>query len=320
MRLTIWACLLLISACGAPAPELLPGGKTYHVYFLGGQSNMEGWGNNDELPEELIALQDDFPIFMGHLARDHDNKGGRGLWAQIQPGFGREFQSNGRRNRLSPYFGPEISFSREMKRLFPDRNIAIVKYARSGASLEPHASHGGNFLPTYLESNGLNQYDFAIRSIRTAMRAGDIDGDGLKDQLVPAGIAWMQGEADALAVGPAQAYEKNLRSVMHNLRAEFGSYSMPVVIGKITDSKQNQGQPMMPYIDLVLEGKQRFVDDQACAALMTETDTYTHVSDGWHYTSDDYVEMGKAFARSFRALSDTCPEMNEFAVIKSVDK
>ena len=296
----------LLAGCSAPPTDLPDGGKTYHVYFLAGQSNMEGYAPVSDLPEDLKQVQPYVPIFMGNMPYDHDHTGGRGLWAPLEPGFGRLFGSNGKQNRLSGYFGPELSFAREMKRLNPDQNIAIIKYARSGASIMPGAGNGGNFHPDYRGQNGLNQYDFAIRTITGALAAQDIDGDGRKDVLIPAGIAWMQGEGDAQAPEPAAAYYLNLDHLIHHLRHALGDPTLPIVIGKITDSYMNEGGPMMPHIAAVHDAQERFVDHDICAAYMTETDQYQHANDRWHYTADGYVKMGRAFAQSLTTLIDSC--------------
>lgn len=298
--------LLCVAACTAPAPELREGGKEFHVYLLAGQSNMEGYAPIEELPDGLREVRSDFPIFMGNMPYDHNRSGGRGLWASLEPGFARDFGSNGKRNHLGGYFGPELTFAREMKRLNPEQNIAIIKYARSGSSLAVGASHGGNWQPDYLGQNGLNQYDFAVRTIATALADQDIDGDGLRDTLVPAGIAWMQGEGDALNEPSASAYYINLDNLIHRLRHALGSPDLPIVVGKITDSGMNDSRQMMPFIDLVHTAQQQFVATDSCAAFLTETDNYDHASDGWHYTGDGYIRMGRAFAQSLTSLTERC--------------
>ncbi|MEL7030680.1 MAG: sialate O-acetylesterase [Pseudomonadota bacterium] len=293
-------------ACTAPAPDIRDGGKTYHVYFLGGQSNMEGYASIEALPDALTDVRSDLPIFMGNMPYDHDPRGGLGLWAPLSPGFGKEFASNGKRNVLSGYFGPELTFGREMKRLNPDQNIALIKYARSGSSIAVGASHGGNWMPDYRGQNGLNQYDFAVRTIKTALAQQDIDGDGLRDQMIPAGLIWMQGEGDALGREAAEAYALNLDNLLHHLRHAFKDPTLPLIIGKITDSNMNEGSPMMPHIGRVHAAQLAFVSKDACAAYMTETDEYDHADDGWHYTADGYLRMGRAFARALTELQPSC--------------
>lgn len=306
LRIIALFILSATAACAAPTPDVRDGGTTYHIYFLGGQSNMEGYASIQDLPDALQGVQTEIPIFMGNMPYDHDPEGGLGLWQPLSPGFGKEFGSDGKRNRLSDYFGPELTFAREMKQLNPEQNIALIKYARSGSSLAVGASHGGNWMPDYRDKNGLNQYDFAVRTINTAMAQPDIDGDGLRDRLIPAGMLWMQGEGDAIERHSAAAYYLNLDNLMHHLRHTFEDPTLPLIIGKITDSEMNDGGPMMPFIDLVHAAQRAFVAKDACAAYFTETENYTHSGDGWHYTAESYMRMGREFAGAMTELRSNC--------------
>ena len=54
---------------------------TYDLYYLGGQSNMEGYGRVEELPEELQDPVEGVMIFHGNTAADATPEDGRGVWA-----------------------------------------------------------------------------------------------------------------------------------------------------------------------------------------------------------------------------------------------
>lgn len=306
IRRTLIGATIWIAACTHPVEELRDGGKTYDVYFLAGQSNMEGYGHVEDLPPELLETLESVPIFMGNMPPDHRADGGLGVWGKLAPGFAREYGSNGKRNRLSKYFGPELSFARELQRLEPDREIAIVKYARSGSTLAVGASHGGNWQPDYLGGNGLNQFDFAMNTLERAFATDDIDGDGLRDTLRPAGIVWMQGEGDAENESSAEAYLENLTYLMYQFRRRLNAPGLAIVIGKITDSGMNETGTMMPYIEVVHTAQENFVKRDRCAAYASEIDTLEHARDGWHYTSDAYIEMGRIFAARMHALKSDC--------------
>ncbi|MCG8506821.1 MAG: sialate O-acetylesterase [Sphingomonadales bacterium] len=296
--------LLLIAFSAAPA--VAADGKTYRVYFLGGQSNMEGYGHTAELAPAWTGEHQAIRIFNGHTAADGEAGGGVGLWAPLRPGYGVGFRSDGRRNRLSDRFGPELAFGVRIAELNPGENIALVKYARGGSSLALGASHFGTWAPEFSEANGRNQYDNALTAIETAFSTADIDGDGHADRLIPAGIIWMQGESDAYTQAPARAYEQNLRRMMDLLRAALRVDDLPVVIGRITDSGMDEDGLMMDHIALVQRAQAAYVAADACAAYVSEIDEYQHSDDGWHYVSADYIRMGRAFAEAVHALAGTC--------------
>ncbi|MDG2015111.1 MAG: sialate O-acetylesterase, partial [Pirellulaceae bacterium] len=207
----IWFLVLGLSVLG-PAVTA----TDYHVYYLGGQSNMDGYGYVTKLPKELMEPRQSVPIFHGNAAADGRPVDGKGVWSTLKPGHGVGFSSDGKENQYSERFGVELTFAEKLQSLFPDRNIAIVKYSRGGTSIAAGAAGGfGCWEPDFSKGNGVNQYDHFLATIRHAFEVGDIDNDGELDRLIPAGIVWMQGESDALYTAEiAQKYETNLRKLM----------------------------------------------------------------------------------------------------------
>lgn len=306
MRLVSVFLFIFIAACAQPPQDLQDGGNTYHVYFLGGQSNMEGYGRVGHLRGEHAQTHDAIRIFTGNPQGDNGENGGHGRWTALRPGFGQKFSASSERVKRSRYFGPEITFGLEMARLNPDQNIAIIKYARGGSSLAFDAPNFGTWSPDRETFQGENQYDYARHAIRSALATPDIDGDGLRDTLIPAGLIWMQGESDAIEEPPAQVYEENLRQMMNLLRISLGAPDMPVIIGKITDSGMDEDGQVMDFIAPVQAAQARYVASQRCAAYVTEIDDYQHISDGWHYDSEAYLKMGAAFARAMTETAASC--------------
>ena len=72
---------------------------TYDLYYLGGQSNMDGYGFVSELPEGWSGPVERVMIFQGNQGVDGEKAGGEGLWAPLQPGFGTGFARDGVNNR-----------------------------------------------------------------------------------------------------------------------------------------------------------------------------------------------------------------------------
>ena len=291
---------LALSACSDPEPT------EYQLYFLGGQSNMDGYGFNNELPQGAVGRWPDVMVFRGQPAMDNEAHGGVGTWQALQPGFGTGFQTDGNTNVLSDRFGPELLFGQVMAAQAPGTKIAIIKYALGGSGLADGVGYG-NWHPDFADGDGINQYDHALTTLRNALAQSDIDGDGVADNLVPAGIVWMQGEADAHhSQAAADEYRFNLERIMKLLRAALGDEEVPVVIGKITESGMADDGKVMDYIETVQQAQQSFVDDDHCAGYVTEIDDYTHSDDAWHYDSDGYIRMGRAFADAMRGLQGTC--------------
>jgi hypothetical protein len=277
---------------------------TYRLYYLGGQSNMDGYGWVRELPEDLRGPQPGVMIFHGHTVPDDSAGGGVGVWRPLEPGHGAGFASDGVENRYADRFGVELTFAQRLRELDPGANIAIVKYSRGGTSIAAEAAgQFGAWEPDYDGRDGINQYDHFLATVRNAMAVGDIDGDGADDVLVPAGIVWMQGESDAAhTLETAFQYQANLTRLMNLVRAALRVDDLPIVIGRISESGQVDDGLVWDHGDIVRKAQAAFVEQDAAAALVTTTDEYGY-SDPWHYDSGGYLDLGRRFADAMRGIS-----------------
>lgn len=267
---------------------------------------MEGFGYTDKLPGDAAIPSQDVMIFTGQMAFDNETHGGVGVWQALQPGFGTGFKTDGSTNQFSDRFGPELLFGQTMASRSPGSKIAIIKYALGGSGLAVDVGYG-NWHPDFSEGAGLNQYDHALKTLRNAFAYTDIDGDGVADRLVPSGIVWMQGEADAFdSQAAADEYRVNIERLMDLLRAALRVDDLPVVIGKITDSGMSDDGTVMDYIETVQQAQQDFVSSDVCAAYVTVTDDLPYLDDGWHYDTDGFVRLGTAFAEAMSELEQKC--------------
>jgi len=279
--------------------------KIYKLYFLGGQSNMVGYGYVEELPHELNLGVHDVMIFEGQSALDGDRSGGKGFWAPLTPGHGKGFRTDGRTIELSDRFGPELSFGLALSSNSPETGIALVKYALGGSGLGPGVGYG-SWHPTHKNGHQPNQFDHALRTLRNALSDRDIDGDGVRDRLVPAGIIWMQGESDANKNREtAEAYGENLSYLVRALRAALKDNDLPVVIGKITDSGMADDGSVMDYIADVQAAQAAFVAADRCAEFVSVTDNLNYL-DEYHYDTEGIIRLGKAFAEAVLRLEKKC--------------
>jgi len=269
----------------------------FKLFVLAGQSNMNGLGHNKHLPKNLNKPIDGVYIFQGHADADDAPIAGQGRWEVLQPGHGYGFSSNGKVNKHSHLFGAEMSFADKIRTLYPTDNIAIIKYARSGSSIALEAAGKyGAWEPDYKGKTGVNQYDHFLNTLLNASSEVDIDADGMPDTLIPQGIIWMQGESDAAHnKRPAKAYLTNLKRLMDLFRASLLVDNLPVVIGKISDSRNNKAGKVWPFGDLVQYAQEKFVLEDSNAAIVRSTGYYQY-SDRWHYDSAGYLDLGEKFA------------------------
>ena len=278
---------------------------TYDVYFLAGQSNMEGFGYVKDLSPLQRKPHPSVLIFHGNPRLDDLPDGGIGMWAELRPGHGFGFKAESNTNYYSLRFGPELSFGQTIAKL-SDNPVAIIKYAMGGTALSEGSGYG-NWSPTYKDGKGINQFDHALATLSNALSEKDIDGDGTVDKLMPAGIIWMQGEADShSSQAHADAYKQNLTEIMYLFRQAFKLENLPVVIGKVTRTHTSGSEIAMPYIKTVQKAQQDFVSSDSCAAYINTTDTYGKSDQGWHYDSKGYLTMGETFAKAVHQLKTKC--------------
>ena len=291
--------LVLSAGSGCDTSET---GTTYNLYFLGGQSNMDGFGYVSELPAEIGGPVPGVRIFHGNPLPDDSSGGGVGLWTGLRPGHGTGFSSDGTENSYGVRFGVEQTFALRLRELAPESNVAIVKYSRGGTSIDAEAARDyGSWDSEYGDGSGVNQYDHFLTTVQNALAESDIDGDGEPDTLVPAGIVWMQGESDATQEATAQQYEANLKRLIDLVRAALRVDDLPVVIGRISDSGKDDGGQIWTYGSVVRQAQADFCTKDACAALVTSTDGYGY-SDKWHYDTAGYIDLGVHFADALYKL------------------
>lgn len=297
------SALALVSITSANAQDLSK--DTVKVYYLGGQSNMDGYGYSKDLPESLSKISRDIWIFHGNPVGDDLPQGGLGIWEALQPGHGAGFQSDGNSNTLSNRFGVELSMANRLQELYPGERIAFIKYSRGGSSIDSLATGVfGCWEPDYQGSTGINQYDNFLLTVNSAMNSKDINGDGRSDILIPAGIIWMQGESDASYTEEiAQSYYMNLKRLMELIRASFHNNDLPVVIGKISDSWNDpEDGKVWDHGELVQYAQEKYARSDGHAAIVRSTRYYKY-SDPWHYDSKGYMDLGEKFAESIHKLS-----------------
>ncbi|KNB60168.1 sialate O-acetylesterase [Chryseobacterium sp. Hurlbut01] len=273
------------------------------VFVLAGQSNMNGFGYNKDLPNDLKTFKDVY-IFQGNSVPDGDLNGGIGKWELLKPGNGTGFKTDVKTNALSDRFGLELSFAKRMKELFPNDKIALIKYAREGTSIDSVArADFGCWDADFHGKNGINQYDNFLKTVKNALSETDIDGNGKRDEIIPSGILWMQGEGDAsYDEAIANRYYSHLKTLMNQMRAALLTDDLPVVIGKISDSGKNEKGRVWNTGELVQYAQEKFVENDKNAAIVRSTKKYNYGNDPWHYDSSGYIDLGKNFAEEIFKL------------------
>jgi hypothetical protein len=235
--------IFLLAVDGIPVGRAADALKPVKVFILAGQSNMEGQAvadldgkNYNGGKGTLNALFRDpaKAALVKHL------KTGNGEWAvreDVWVRYQREMQpllAGPLTMGFSVYgdkhhFGPELQFGHVIGNHF-ENQVLLIKTAWGGKSLYKDfrpPSSGGEVGPYYTRM---------IADVRKALDNLKTDFPGYKGQGHElAGFVWYQGWNDG--VDPKNAvpeYEQNLVNLIDDVRKQFKSPTLPVVIGELT--------------------------------------------------------------------------------------
>ncbi|ANQ51594.1 sialate O-acetylesterase [Flammeovirga sp. MY04] len=255
--------------------------ETY-IVLLGGQSNMAGRGQFDELSEadkqrvdkaaEMITI-----VFNG------------------RPEVPLSYQSASKRQSN---YGPELFFGVTLHERFPDKKFVFVKESLGGTSLL------GAWNPNWTEETAklserdekrqkVKLYEQHTKAITTTLAAHP------KAKII--GMLWMQGEKDTRLEVSATTYGENLLKLVNAYRTDFKVKDMPFFFGQVNCP------PRGNYLDGVEIVRQQMSAsaDKSKGLYMIPTSMdeswsdYPKRNDNVHYTTEGQKRLGTAFAEAF---------------------
>jgi len=252
-----------------------------HVYLLGGQSNASGFGQVDSLPPALQISQEDVRLYWSQEP----------WWKPLSPAS--EYTSG-----AQAYFGPEVTMGRALADASPDVPVVLIKHTVGGTDLQ------GFWNP----STGPEEPDVGpgYRVFYQTVVAGleALEAEGWAPEVK--GMAWMQGEADALMEGAAATYEENLTAFIGRVRDDVGAPEMPFVAGLI------DCRGLCPFREDVRAATLAVAASSSLVQAIETIDLGTYPYDGWHYQGTGQRVLGTRFAAAF--AGETLPSMPSAAV------
>ncbi|MBV9411083.1 MAG: hypothetical protein JO148_05765 [Acidimicrobiia bacterium] len=180
-------------------------------------------------------------------------------------------------------YGPEVSAINRLAREL-GHPVAAVQLAVNGVSL---AGPWDPSRPDGLYAAMKAEVDNALHS--------RIAGQGNSKV---AGFFWMQGESDAQNPGAAAAYGVNLRRLLDQVRSDFASPRLPIVLGRI--------RAQIPLASPESAADVRSAIDRVAASTpnvrVVSTDALPLASDGLHFTGQGIITLGDEFADAYMKL------------------
>ena len=201
--------------------------EVLNVVIMLGQSNMDGRGEVDRLPELPPGISDNLinyrnPAFQRERRQRPDVGCHSEGWVPLQPGFSLPPRTEPTSDCLSSTFGPEIGLAIELDRELPETSFGIIKFSEGGTSLRR------DWDP---DTRG-QMYDLAIEHIEASL--AELDAQGQPYRVV--GIAWHQGEGDLRFTNRDGDYSALLNTFADALRSQLGQPDLPFLIGEVFDN------------------------------------------------------------------------------------
>ncbi|PHN02379.1 sialate O-acetylesterase [Flavilitoribacter nigricans] len=262
MKQTIPLLICLLLSLSSDAQEAVD------LFIWAGQSNAQGWtGDAAAYPVDDTTLDQSILLnwtFFGQTSS-------AGEWVPMQAQAGRY---------PAGHFGPEVSFSRELKRA--GYHPAIFKYCLGATGLARDWKAPG--------AGGI--YDHMVEDLQTAIAA--LKQKGYRVQV--RGFIWIQGESDAGDEAAANAYGSNLQKMIDHLRTQvLHRQDLKILLGVDEQHAFVQQRPVV-------------VEAQKNLANQDPNIIYTSMyglpkADATHLTPAGLVGHGKRIFSAFRIVN-----------------
>ncbi len=282
--------------------------KVVDVYLLGGQSNMQGIGKIEDLPES-VPRRIPFTYF----------------WNQ------REFEplilASTKVSTRMGEFGPEVGFALTAARAY--HPVYLVKYHASGMPLHFGwdgnnwiGDNGGpgrrNFYPGKAmgDSNTGTLYIAMRNEFREAVQS--LQKAGFTPRI--RGLLWMQGEQDSKQQASASSYAENLKLLRKRLAEDLQvDETLPIVFGQVLPHEpplerfthRNEIRAQMAACDSESGKPESMVN-----ASMISTDGLTLLPDTVHYDAAGQLELGMKFGRAMIQLCRSSLRVMTFNILQ----
>jgi hypothetical protein len=256
------------------------------VFLFAGQSNMAGadaliGGTGDkDLAAAGEQIEADRRTLFTYCSGFSDTGEYYYPWGDVRGHRGTTYGKGG-----SYVHGPEVGFERTLWAA-GIRNIAIIKVANNFAKYEDGRS------PWVKPHSFYTAWQAVVNR-----RLGELRAKGYRP--VVAGFGWFQGIDDGVHRRDQASYEADLRQIIADLRAEYGSNRTPFVLARSIDSVIAGHDNMLP-----IRSGQVAVAEADPMADWVDTDDLGPYVRKHHMTAASQLKVGERLGRAYLNLID----------------
>ena len=265
----------LIKRVSAPRNRNTTSSNTLDLFVLAGQSNAMGWlGNASSYPpQEPNLLDSSIKLNYEQIGTTSKSDGWQTLGPQQRQNYGE-------------IFGPEVTFSRLLKR--GGYNPAIFKYTEGSTSLADDWKAPGQS----------GHYDTMVTKFNAAVL--DLQNQGYTVNI--AGFIWIQGEQDATDATDAGNYQSNLNAIISDFRTNVASNStLEFVLGV------DEGNPAS-NISTIVTAQTNIANGDA--NIVRSSMVGLEKADSTHLTPAGIIDHGKRIYDSMFDLASAEPRID----------
>jgi hypothetical protein len=194
----------------------------------------------------------------------------------------------------SSHIGPELQFGHVIGDFYKEP-VLLIKTAWGGKSLY------ADFRPPSSKGEVGPYYTKMIKEVRAAL----VDLKGQEYEI--AGFVWQQGWNDMCTKAAIPEYAENLVNLVKDVRQEFNSPNMPVVVGELGNGGPAKGPgAMADFRAAQREGALRISNalfvETAAMARPAELSPNTGHGHHWFGNAESYFLIGDALAEAMKRL------------------
>lgn len=266
--------------------------KEVSVVLLAGQSNMAGGGNFDELGADI---KDRIKKVSSRVFLSDNGK-------EAVPLTYRKNKPTEKYN-FTKRFGPEIFIGLTLAEKYPNQEFLLIKRSQGGTSLYGAWNPDWNAEKAKALEKGeykqnLKLYSLHIEDIKTNL--GLLKSKGKSYKIY--GLAWMQGENDAIDEASVKSYKNNLRKLITSYRKDLDVREMPMVLGQINSRYGIAGGADKVRLAMVKFTNQDYYSSLIKTSKDTTWNDFPKHTDNVHYNTDGQKRLGIAFVKGFDSV------------------
>lgn len=270
--------------------------KVVDLFILAGQSNAVGTTPNNDGGGDNTYQSKSFPQihFYGagnpEINENNTNGSNYRTWTYVKPGLG----------HTATFFGPEMGMAEVFSSAYKkggDREAAIIKIAWGGTSMYHYwvsptsvEENLGSTLFIQSEVNGrkcARLYYKLISTITDSIRHFSTLGYDVN----LAGLAWMQGEADAQTEAMVNSYQRILTNFIGDVRKDLNEPNLPFFIGEIETHYSGLD-------DSIRAIEKRVCQEMKSVNFIPGSDLQMGYYDVWHFAPSGAYNLGLRFGGS----------------------